>query len=54
MPGVQTERLIPRQIGSHFLWMGLSTGLLGLMIYGVAGQRVSNKKSQVAQPEAAK
>lgn len=53
MPGVHTERLIPKQIGSHFLWMGLSTGLLGLMIYGVAQERVAAKKSHVAPPGAA-
>ncbi len=51
MPGVNTEVLVPKQIGSRFLWMGLSTGLLGLMIYGVAGQRIPKKKSHVAQPE---
>lgn len=45
MPGANTESLVPKQMGSQFLWMGLSTGLLGLMIYGVASQRVSSKKS---------
>jgi len=51
LPNVRTEILIPAQIGNHFLWLGLTTGLLGLTVFGLAKQPAGKQERRAAVPE---
>lgn len=51
MPSANVEPLIPPQLNSQFLWLGLGTGLIGLTIPVGACQAVVTPACAVEQPE---